>query len=33
MAANSQNLVGSQVRRMRIEAGLSQEALAAKLQV
>lgn len=33
MAANSQNLVGSQVRRMRTEAGLSQEALAAKLQV
>lgn len=33
MAATSQNLVGPQVRRLRTEAGLSQEALAAKLQV
>ena len=33
MAANTQNLVGAQVRRLRIGAGLSQEALAAKLQL
>ena len=33
MAASTQNLVGSQIRRLRMEAGLSQEALAAKLQV
>jgi transcriptional regulator with XRE-family HTH domain len=33
MAANSQNLVGPQVRRLRTAAGLSQEALAAKLQL
>lgn len=33
MAASSQNLVGPQVRRLRMAAGLSQEALAAKLQV
>ena len=33
MAAITQNLVGSQVRRLRMDAGLSQEALAAKLQV
>lgn len=33
MAANPQNLVGAQVRRMRNESGLSQEALAARLQV
>ena len=33
MATNKQNLVGPQVRRLRTEAGLSQEALAAKLQV
>ena len=33
MAGSPQNLVGPQVRRLRIEAGLSQEALAAKLQV
>jgi transcriptional regulator with XRE-family HTH domain len=33
MAANKQNLVGSQVRRLRIDAGLSQEALATRLQL
>ncbi|MEO8613782.1 MAG: helix-turn-helix transcriptional regulator [Luteolibacter sp.] len=33
MAAITQNLVGPQVRRLRIAASLSQEALAAKLQV
>ena len=33
MAINSQNLVGPQVRRLRTEAGLSQEAFAAKLQL
>ncbi len=33
MAASTQNLVGPQVRRLRMEAGLSQEALAAKLQL
>jgi transcriptional regulator with XRE-family HTH domain len=33
MAAKPQNLVGPQVRRIRTESGLSQEALAAKLQV
>lgn len=33
MAANTQNLVGPQVRRLRMAAGLSQEALAAKLQI
>lgn len=33
MAAATQNLVGPQVRRLRTEAGLSQEALAAKLQL
>jgi transcriptional regulator with XRE-family HTH domain len=33
MAASTQNLVGPQVRRLRIEAKLSQEALAAKLQL
>jgi transcriptional regulator with XRE-family HTH domain len=33
MAANSQNLVGPQVRRLRTAAGLSQQALAAKLQL
>lgn len=32
-AANIQNLVGPQVRRLRIVAGLSQEALSAKLQL
>ncbi len=33
MAASTQNLVGPQVRRLRIDAKLSQEALAAKLQL
>lgn len=33
MAINIQNLVGPQVRRLRTEAGLSQEAFAAKLQL
>ena len=33
MASNMQNLAGPQVRRLRMAAGLSQEALAAKLQV
>jgi transcriptional regulator with XRE-family HTH domain len=33
MAANTQNLVGPQIRRIRIDAGLSQEALATKLQL
>ncbi|MEI7912293.1 MAG: helix-turn-helix transcriptional regulator [Verrucomicrobiota bacterium] len=33
MAASTQNLVGPQVRRLRLAAGLSQEALAAKLQL
>ena len=33
MAASKQNLLGPQVRRLRMEAGLSQEALAAKLQL
>ncbi len=33
MAATSQNLVGPQVRRLRTQAGLSQEAFAAKLQL
>lgn len=33
MPANPQNLVGPQIRRLRVEAGLSQESLAAKLQV
>ncbi len=33
MAAATQNLVGPQVRRLRTAAGLSQEALAAKLQL
>lgn len=33
MTANQQNLVGPQVRRLRTAAGLSQEALAAKLQL
>jgi len=33
MATPSQNLVGPHVRRLRTAAGLSQEALAAKLQV
>lgn len=33
MADKPQNLIGSQVRRFRTEAGLSQEALAAKLQM
>lgn len=33
MAAFSQNLVGPQIRRLRTDARLSQEALAAKLQV
>ena len=33
MAASTQNLVGPQVRRLRIGAGLSQEALATKLQL
>lgn len=33
MATNKQNLVGPQVRRLRNGAGLSQEALATKLQV
>ena len=33
MAASSQNLVGPQVRRLRMAAKLSQEALATKLQV
>lgn len=30
---NNQNIVGPVVRRMRVEAGLSQEKLAAKIQV
>ncbi len=30
---NQQNLVGPAIRRLRMDAGLSQEALAAKLQV
>jgi len=30
---NNQNLVGAQVRRRRMEAGLSQEAFSAKLQL
>ncbi|MCP5532239.1 MAG: helix-turn-helix transcriptional regulator [Akkermansiaceae bacterium] len=33
MAAHHQNIVGSCVRRFRIEADLSQDALAAKLQL
>jgi transcriptional regulator with XRE-family HTH domain len=33
MAASTQNLIGPQVRRLRVGAGLSQEALAAKLQL
>ena len=33
MADKPQNLIGPQVRRLRTEAGLSQEALAAKLQL
>ena len=33
MAVTTQNLVGPQVRRLRIDAKLSQEALAAKLQL
>lgn len=33
MTPNQQNLVGPQVRRLRTAAGLSQEALAAKLQL
>lgn len=33
MATKKQNLVGPQVRRLRTEAGLSQEAFAAKLQI
>ncbi len=33
MAANTQNLVGPQVRRLRMTANLSQQALAAKLQL
>ena len=33
MSALNQNLIGPQVRRLRMEAGLSQEAFAAKLQV
>ena len=33
MAAHHQNIVGSCVRRFRIQADLSQDALAAKLQV
>ena len=33
MPATTQNLVGPQVRRLRLGAGLSQEALAAKLQL
>ena len=33
MATSTQNLVGPQIRRLRTEAGLSQEAMAAKLQV
>lgn len=33
MAEPKQNLVGPQVRRLRMEAGLSQEALAARLQI
>ena len=33
MAASFQNLVGPQVRRLRTAAGLSQETLAAKLQL
>ena len=33
MLASKQNLVGPQVRRLRMAAGLSQEALAAKLQL
>ena len=33
MAASKQNLVGTQIRRLRMAAGLSQEALAAKLQL
>lgn len=33
MATNTQNLVGPQVRRLRMTAELSQESLAAKLQL
>lgn len=33
MAASTQNLVGPQVRRFRVAAGMSQEAFAAKLQL
>ena len=33
MAASSQNLVGPQIRRLRMAANLSQEILATKLQV
>lgn len=33
MAKSKQNLVGQQVRRLRMEAGLSQEAFSAKLQL
>ena len=33
MASSLQNLVGPQVRRLRMAAGLSQEAFAAKLQL
>jgi transcriptional regulator with XRE-family HTH domain len=33
MGSNQQNLVGPQVRLLRTEAGLSQEALSAKLQL
>jgi len=33
MATSTQNLVGPQIRRIRVGAGLSQEVLAAKLQL
>lgn len=33
MPNSQQNIVGTQVRRLRMEAGLSQEAFAAKLQL
>ena len=33
MASGSKNIVGPQVRRLRTQAGLSQDALAAKLQM
>lgn len=33
MAAGTQNIVGPQIRRLRTQAGLSQDVLAAKLQM